>query len=77
MAPRAKAICTVCVMAPEEMDLPSATVRSRGCCNGGNLNPCSCANEKSANDAVAPKSTMAIVLNEAVSLLAIIQGKTI
>ena len=70
-------IWTICVMALEETSLPSATVRSQGCCNGVNFNPCNCANEKSMNDAVAPQSAMVMVLNEEVSLLAIIHDKTI
>ena len=74
-APKARAIHTVCVIAPEDTDLPSATVRSRGCCNGENFNPCSCANKKSMNDAVAPQSAIAKVLNE-VFLLAIVHGRT-
>ena len=41
------------------------------------LNPCNCANKKSINNAVAPQSAMAMVLNEEVSLLVIIHGKTI
>ena len=72
-APKAIATHIVCVIAPEETVLPSATVRSCGCCNGENFNPCSCANKESMNDAVAPQSTIAKVLNE-VFLLAIVQG---
>ena len=76
-APRAKEErYTMCVMASDETGLPSATVRSRECCNGIDSNPCNCANEKSINDAVAPQSAMAMVLNK-VSLLAMLHGKTI
>ena len=74
-ASRAKEMRMVCVIAPEEKILPSATVRSQGYCIGININPCSCANEESMNDAVAPQSAMAMVLNE-VSLLAIVQSRT-
>ena len=78
-APRAKEIrtVTVYVMAPEETDLPLATVRSCGCCNRENFNPCSCANKELINDAVAPQSAIAKVLNvNEVSLRAIVHGKT-
>ena len=65
----------MCVIDLEETVLPSATIRSHGCCNGENFNLCSCVNEESINDAVAPQSAIAQVLNE-VSLLAIVHGRT-
>ena len=74
--PKVKKMLTVCVMALEETVLPSATVRSRGCCNGENSNPCSCANKESMKDAVAPQSAIARVLKDKVSLLAIVHGRT-
>ena len=73
---KVKEMRTVCVMAPEEMVLPSATVRSRGCCIGISFNPCSCANVESMNKAVAPQSAIAKVLNNEVSLLAMVHGNT-
>ena len=72
---RAKTMRTVCVIAPEKTILPSATVRLQGCCIGINFNLCSCANKELMNNAVAPQSAMAIVLNE-VFLLAIMHDKT-
>ena len=73
---KAKAIRTMCVIAPEKIILPSATVKSQACCIGISFNLCSCANKKSINDAVAPQSTIAKVLNNKVSLLAIVHGRT-
>ena len=75
-APKAIAMHTVCVIAPEEMILPSATVKSRGCCIEISFNPCSYANKESMNDAVAPQSAIAKVLNGKVSLLAMVHGNT-
>ena len=73
---KAKAMRTVCVIAPEKMILPSATVRLQGCCIGISFNPCSCANKKLTNaGAVAPQSAIATVLNK-VPLLVIVQSNT-
>ena len=71
VSPNAKTMRMVCIIAPEEIVLSSATVRSCGCCHENNFNPCSCANKKSINDAVAPQSTIAKVLNSEIFLLTI------
>lgn len=73
---RAKKICTWCVIAFEDVVLPLAMVRLQKCYIKINFNLCSCANKELMNDAVAPQSAIAIVLNK-VLLLAIMHGRTI
>lgn len=73
---KAKKTCIVYVIASEKTILLSAMVRSQECCIKININLCSSANKKPINNAVAPQSTMAMVL-KLVSLLAIVHSKII